>query len=102
MRAGPLDGQQNFRCALNLIDDCPVETPNETHGIGTSRVEGRLIIQSQKGHLAMGKLFRQRSLARLPRPGDEYDARVRQSFSHALFDESGIHGWPCDHRMGGG
>lgn len=25
-----LDGQQNFRCALNLIDDRPVETPNET------------------------------------------------------------------------
>ncbi len=95
-----LDGQQNFRCALNLIDDRPVETPNETHRIGTSRVEGRLIVQSQKWHLAMGKLFRQRRLARLPGPCDEHDSRVRQGFSHTLLDEPGIHGWPSDHGMG--
>src|SRR5579875_3426666 len=48
--------QQNFRRALNLSDDRTVETPNGTHRIGPSRVEGRLIIQSRKGHLAIGKL----------------------------------------------
>lgn len=92
-----LDGEQNFRCALNLIDHRPVETPHETHRIRTGRIEGRLIVQSQKGHLTMGELFRQRSLARLPRPCDQHYARIRESFSHTLFDEPGIHEGSSDH-----
>ena len=65
-----LDGQQNLRRALIFIDDCPIETPNEAHRIGPRRVEGCLIVQGQKGHRAIGELFRQCRLARLPRPCD--------------------------------
>ena len=86
-----LDGQQNLRRALNFIDDCPIETSNEAHRIGPRRVEGRLIVQGQKGPLAIGELFRQCRLARLLRPCDQHHARIRQGFLHRLLDEPGRH-----------
>ena len=88
---GGLDRQDEVGRALNLVDDRPVETANETHGIGGRGVEGSGVVKGDEGDGVCRDPLSQGSLAGLPGAAQQHDSGVPQGLPHPPFDKSRIH-----------
>ena len=86
-----LDCQDKLRRTLDLVDDRPVETANETNGIGRRSVEHGGIVERDERDIVARDPLRQRGLAGLPGAGQQHDPGIRQGFPDPFFDMARVH-----------
>ena len=88
---GGLDGQYEARRALNLVDDRPIETANETDGIVRCGVQDGGVVERMERRGVARNPPRQRGLARLTGSTEQDDPGVRQGLPDPPLEKAGIH-----------
>ena len=97
---GLLDGQEQVRCALDLVDDRFVQTPDESGRIGLGSREDRLIVERDVGPVAVPHLFDERGLAGPARSHDQDHRGIRKGFLGPPLYKSLKHVFPESRTIG--
>ena len=75
-----LDRQKQVGSALDLVDDGPVEAPDETGRIGLGSLEDGLIVERDIVSTGFPHLLDERGLAGPARSYDQHHGRIRKGF----------------------
>lgn len=85
---GHLERQQQPGCALYLVDDGPVQSAHQTHGVVQRGVQDGRIVHGEIGS-ALRELLDQRGLAALPGTIDGHSRGVPQGDAHGACPVAG-------------